>query len=106
MQMPAAFLLEAMRAHERRHVYQIRQEHFNVSSFVGPSACQPKKVKISTMLHDFARKYKEALDQRIDNECRALEKLLRSEIGKLVKVRNALSRPYQKIKPTYTPALN
>ena len=87
MQMPASFLLQAIKAHERYHVKQIRQGHFNVPSFMGSPTYQAKKVKTSTMLNDFAQKYKENLEEIIENECLALEKFVFAEIGKLKMVR-------------------
>ena len=87
MQMPASFLLQAIKAHERHHVKQIREGHFNVPSFTGSPTLQAKKVKTSTMLSDFAQKYIETLEERIGNECQVLEKFVYAEIGKLKMVK-------------------
>ncbi|KAH9285697.1 hypothetical protein ECG_01847 [Echinococcus granulosus] len=82
MQIPAAFLLEAMQAHERLHVQQIRQEHFKMPAFSGVPECGVKKQKISAMLHDFSKKYGEIVNERIHNECVMLNKLLHAEIDR------------------------
>ncbi|VDK32948.1 unnamed protein product [Taenia asiatica] len=82
MQIPAAFLLEAMRAHERLHVQQIRQKHFRMAAFSGVPEWGVKKQKISAMLYDFSQKYGEIVNERISNECAALNKLLHAKIDR------------------------
>ncbi|KAL5112720.1 hypothetical protein TcWFU_008415 [Taenia crassiceps] len=82
MQTPAAFLLEAMRAHERLHVQQIQQNHFKMAAFSGVPECGIKKQKISAMLYDFSQKYGEIVNERIYSECEALNKILHAEIDR------------------------
>lgn len=87
MNVPAAFLLEAMRAHERLHVLQIRQKHFGMAAFSGVPEWEVKKQKVSVMLYDFSQKYGEFVNERIRSELETLKKLLNAEIGRPLAVR-------------------
>ncbi|VDM35868.1 unnamed protein product [Hydatigera taeniaeformis] len=82
MQIPAAFLLEAVQAHERQHVEQIRERHFGMAAFSGVPECGVKKQKISAMLYDFSKKYGKIVNWRIHSECEVLNKLLHMKIDR------------------------
>uniref|UniRef100_A0A5K3F525 C2H2-type domain-containing protein n=1 Tax=Mesocestoides corti TaxID=53468 RepID=A0A5K3F525_MESCO len=85
--MPASYLLECMRAHERRHVQQIRQEHFNMPKFKAIVDSRPNglkerqnKNKLFVALCESSAEYRDLVRKRIDDECEVLDQLIDMEL--------------------------
>lgn len=93
LQLPAAFLLQAIRSHERKHVQQMRDAHFELPTFIANNEEsirshheRLRKLSMPMSLIEFSAGYRELNNARMDYEYQTLLKLVNSDAKKPINV--------------------